>query len=110
MEQRIGKIVRDLVPDKIREDGRIPVVHVLDSAHFGIQIRNKLVEEASELANADTHETIVAELADVVEVVEAIQSALGITPEQINLAKEEKAEQLGTFKKRIFLDSIKSNE
>lgn len=63
------KLVRDLVPDIIREHGAIPKVRVLhDDKEYLSALQKKLIEEVKEYEEDPSLE----ELADVVEVVEAL--------------------------------------
>ncbi len=66
----------------------------------------KLIEEATELSKAETAEHHKEELADVKEVLEAIQVALGISDVEIEEAQISKREERGGFAGRIILDSL----
>ena len=48
-----NKLVRDRVPEVIRGNGGVPAVSVLDDAGFTAALREKLVEEAGELRDAE---------------------------------------------------------
>lgn len=90
------KLVRDRVPEFLHE----PVTHVADEEEFSRRLRDKLVEEANEFRADATKE----ELADVLEVIEAILEAEGWEVPDIVKLKEAKAALKGRFTKRIILD------
>jgi predicted house-cleaning noncanonical NTP pyrophosphatase (MazG superfamily) len=65
------KLVRDLIPDIIRQDGHACAVESLDEDAFRRALRAKLVEEAREAAHAKDDDDLATELADLQEVVDA---------------------------------------
>ena len=73
----MSKLVRDRIPDVIRESGREPEVTHVKGEMLRQALKDKLVEEALELKDA---ENIEEELADVLEVVDAIIDNYGIRP------------------------------
>ena len=74
-----GKLVRDLIPELIRKDGRDPQVRYLSGEALVTALRTKLCEEAQEAAEAGSRKQLVEELADVREVMFALMAAEGIT-------------------------------
>ena len=66
-----GKLVRDRIPEIIRDAGRTPVTRTLDPTAYEQALRDKLLEEADEDAAASGPEPL-EELADVLEVVRAL--------------------------------------
>ncbi len=79
----VSKLVRDRVPDLIRESGEEPVIHVASDAEFRRLLREKLIEEVAEfLVSGDP-----TELADVVEVAEALGWVLGVDLDRVGAAK-----------------------
>lgn len=96
------KLVRDKIPDIIRENGEIPKFHIInDDKEYLEALLDKDVEESTELAQ----DRNLAELADKLEVLYAIAAALGYTPEQVEQARVKKAAERGGFDGRIFLES-----
>jgi predicted house-cleaning noncanonical NTP pyrophosphatase (MazG superfamily) len=95
------KLVRDLIPEHIRAEGRDVSSRVLNDCEFERELLKKLAEEASELAASRSIE----EVADVLEVTWAIASQLGFTQEQVLSAVERKRRESGGFSKRIFLST-----
>ncbi len=68
------KLVRDRIPQIIRDGGGQPLVRVADGEEYRALLRAKLVEEVQEFLASDDPE----ELADVLEVLHALASDLGL--------------------------------
>jgi predicted house-cleaning noncanonical NTP pyrophosphatase (MazG superfamily) len=95
---RKAKLVRDKVPQIIRQRGGEPVVRVADVAEYRGLLREKLVEEVEEfLASDDDPE----ELADVLEVLVALAADLGFDHDYLEKLRAAKALERGGFADRI---------
>ncbi|MCX6756115.1 MAG: nucleoside triphosphate pyrophosphohydrolase [Candidatus Nomurabacteria bacterium] len=98
---KYNKLVRDKIPEML--DGKnIPYEkRIADFKEYKIELIKKLAEEANEF-NADGS---VEELADVLEVIEALRKL----PEYMDVEKvrQEKFEDRGGFEKRIILKGEK---
>ena len=77
-----NKLVRDRIPDIIRADGHIPQCETLDTARYLDALEQKLLEEAAEYRQTPCME----EMADLMEVIEAICKARGFDPVDDNHA------------------------
>lgn len=100
------KLVRDLIPDRIEQDGMVPTIKYLErDTEFEEALCFKLVEEAMELRDADEF-SIPGELCDVYEVLKSLAQLNGYSMESLAAMAAEKAEQVGTFNRRIKLLSI----
>jgi predicted house-cleaning noncanonical NTP pyrophosphatase (MazG superfamily) len=97
-----NKLVRDMIPDLIRQDGHACAVEPLDDATFRCALRDKLVEEAREAAEAPD-EDLAAELADVQEVLDALVEAHGLTPEAVSTMQRQRRAERGGFARRLRL-------
>lgn len=96
----VSKLVRDRIPDVIRESDREPEVTHVKGDDFRQALKDKLVEEAVELRDT---EHIEEELADVLEVVDAIVEAYGIDRVKLEEVKKEKRDRLGGFEEGHYL-------
>ncbi|MFF3691071.1 nucleoside triphosphate pyrophosphohydrolase [Streptomyces sp. NPDC002187] len=67
---RHGKLVRDRIPQIIREDGAEPVTYTAGREEYRGRLRDKLGEEVAEFLEAD-EDSAPEELADVLEVARA---------------------------------------
>lgn len=97
---KYSKLVRDGIPQIIREDGAEPVIYTAGPEEYRSMLRDKLGEEVAEFLAAD-EETAPEELADVLEVVRALAAELGIDAAQLEKIREAKASERGGFADRI---------
>ncbi len=97
------KLVRDQVPAIIAADGHQAVTRVLDQAGYEAALRAKLLEEAHE-AQAAPDGKLASELADVLEVLEALAAAHGMGWEEVVSEASRKRAERGGFDQRIFLE------
>lgn len=95
-----NKLVRDKIPDVIRGKGGNPITHTADEAEYWIKLKEKLSEEISEFLKDENIE----EMADIMEVMEAIILYKNFDPAEIEEVKESKAQERGRFNDRIILD------
>lgn len=87
----------------IEADGRIPVYKCIeDNEEFVQLLKCKLQEEVAEFLESNE----AAELCDVVEVVYALLKAQGMSLEEFERLRLEKASVNGGFDKRILLNDI----
>jgi len=101
-QREYDKLVRDGIPEIIRETGERPVVHVADDAEYADRLADKLDEETAEFRESGELE----ELADVLEVVQAICRHRGVEFEQVQQLREEKASERGGFGDRVVLEAV----
>lgn len=94
------KLVRDNIPEIIAKTGKLARMHIADKKEYEQKLKEKLLEEAAELAEAMNIE----EMADVLEVIHAICDLKGIDKNQIESVRLKKAEDRGAFKQRIILE------
>ena len=96
------KLVRDRIPEIIRENDETPVTHAADGAEFRERLREKLCEEAAEFRESGDSE----ELADVLAVLAAIRDAEGIADAELERLREAKAEERGGFEEGVVLERV----
>ncbi len=104
-----NKLVRDRIPEIIRENGESAVFRKLEGRlEFIEALVTKIFEEAEEVREAsrsgDAAE-IAKEIADVREVLDAVAAEFAIPPREIERIQSERREKRGGFAKRIFLES-----
>ncbi len=96
------KLVRDRIPEIIRQSGRECGVEAMDEEEFRQALRAKLVEEAQEAAVA-TGADLVTELADLYEVVDTLMAVYGIDRETVLKEQQRRQMERGGFSRRIKL-------
>lgn len=101
------KLVRDRVPDDIRRRGETAETKILSRSEFRPALMQKLQEEALEVSSAETKDELVAELADVAEVVRTICREWDINPDEIEQKRQEFLDERGGFHGRTFLIKTK---
>ena len=102
----VPKLVRDGIPDKIRAHGEVPVVRVLTNVELMIATRNKVLEEAKELAEARGRNEIIREAADVLEAFDAFLRTHHLSMCDIRVFQARKCAQVGGYDKGFFLERV----
>jgi len=98
-----NKLIRDKIPEIIERSGRRPIIEVLDDEAYKKHLDIKLSEELQEYLNDGN----INELADLVEVVYAILKYKGIEPDVFEQIRRKKAEERGSFDKRLLLKEVR---
>jgi predicted house-cleaning noncanonical NTP pyrophosphatase (MazG superfamily) len=97
----VGKLVRDNIPQLMRDQGVLPKVRVLhDDKEFMLALREKLKEEVAEFSEVPSIE----ELVDVMEVVQALYNLVKQTGGDIDGARARKRARNGRFARRQYLE------
>ena len=97
-----NKLVRDKIPEKIKNNGEVPYTRVLNDEEFRIELEKKLLEECNEVLKAVSLDDRVEELADVLEVLCAIGALEGKDLDSIISVMKSKREKRGGFSQKIF--------
>jgi|SRR3989338_8874826 len=104
-EFRFDKLVRDGIVDKIVGNGGTANSRTLSPTEMLDAARTKLLEEAREL-NQASQEEIPEELADIQELVNLLCEIAGITPEQLEKLRAQKAQKAGAFSDRTYIETV----
>lgn len=102
MVQEFDKLVRNKIPEVIEENGEIPQTHLVDGEEYSERLIEKLEEEVAEYRESRE----IDELADILEVVHAIRKDRGMTLEELQDKRSQKAEQRGCFDEGIVLEQV----
>ena len=94
------KLVRDKIPDRIRNKGEEARIHIADEKEYWQKLKEKLVEEVAEFCEAESAE----EMADVCEVIDAIFATKRIQKNEVDAARCAKASSHGIFAEKIILE------
>lgn len=98
------KLVRNNVPALIFEiEDRVAKHRRADDAEYILALWDKLLEESKEVATASTKLEMTEEIADLLEVIDAIKVACGIDEDTLQYLKKRKALLSGRFDKRYML-------
>ncbi len=93
---KYNKVIRDKIPQIIKESGNICNVITLSDEKFLVELEKKLVEELTEYQESKD----VEELADILEVIHRISELRGVNLDKV---RQKKTEKRGGFKKNLFL-------
>lgn len=105
MERIYNKLVRDKIPNIIKEKKETPVVKILDDEEYQEALEKKLYEEYQEVIEA-SGEDRVEELADMLEVIRAIAKLENKTLEDVIEVANKKVDKRGGFEEKIFLEKV----
>lgn len=97
-----NKLVRDKIPEIIEADGKTCMTRILSDEEYIASLEAKLNEEVAEY-QADKN---LEEMADVLEVLQAICVARGYSLDELEVMRAKKSYERGGFKKRIFLEYV----
>lgn len=100
------KLVRDRIPEIIESDGKICVWETLSDTDYLRLLEEKLNEELAEYQQSKSLE----ELADLLEVMQAVLKARGWTWEELEQVRAKKAAKRGGFEKKILLKEVLETE
>ena len=106
MKRKIGKLVRDDIPAICKENGQSPETRILDNIEYTSELRRKLKEEVDEYLSSNELE----ELADIIEVIQALAENQGSSLEAIMDIKQTKQDKNGAFRDKVFLISVDDRE
>ena len=97
-----NKLVRDRIPEIIKNAGKIAEYEVLSQADYAKMLETKLDEETAEYHASKN----VEELADILEVLYALAESSGCSADELERLRARKAQERGGFKKRLFLKKV----
>ena len=104
MEKVFNKLVRDNIPDIIKQNGETPVTRILNDDEYKEELYKKLIEEANEVIESKDSNSTLEELADVLEVLKAIAKLNNSDLNDVIKIGDQKRIKRGGFEKRIFLE------
>jgi predicted house-cleaning noncanonical NTP pyrophosphatase (MazG superfamily) len=96
------KLVRDKIAQLIAKKGGRYKTKKLKKKEFETELRKKLLEESRELARAP-RQAITEELADILEVAQAMAAHYKIPWQRVIALQRKKRTQRGGFKEKVFL-------
>ena len=103
-ENEYPKLVRDKIPEIVeRRTGEKVKTRIMEDEEYRKYLLKKVKEETHELANAKDKEHITEELADIMELIDAILEINGLDLETVRKVQKAKSEMRGGFKSRILM-------
>lgn len=98
-----NKLVRDKIVQIMQDHGSKLYWIKLEDKEFIKQLKIKLVEEADEVAHANSKDTILEEIADTLEVLHTLAQACNISQKEIVAFQKKKRDEKGGFEQRVFV-------
>jgi len=97
---KYNKLVRDKIPEYIKNKGGAPIIHIADDKEYWEKLKEKLLEEIKEFSENE----VIEEMADIQEVIDAICDYKNFSKESIRIVRNKKIKERGAFKKKIILE------
>lgn len=107
---RCDKISRDNTLARMAAADIITHYKILTGAELNQALKNKLIEEAHEVVTAENRTELISELADTLEVLEALCQSHNISQAELLAVKNSIKAQRGGFERGVFMEYIEMAE
>lgn len=101
-----NKLVRDHILSIIKADNLAYNAITLNQDELLVEVKNKMIEEATEFKEATTEKEALEELSDILELVHAAVKSLNTTFDELEAVRLEKKEKRGGFDEAIYLIDV----
>ena len=108
MEKTYNKLVRDNIPNIIKNNGEDPITRILTNEEYKQELEKKLYEEYQEVLESSGEDRI-EELADMLEVIKALAKLENKDLDDIINVANQKNSKRGAFNDKIFLEKVITN-
>lgn len=105
MEKTYNKLVRDNIPNIIKNNGEDPITRILTNEEYKQELEKKLYEEYQEVLESSGEDRI-EELADMLEVIKALAKLENKDLDDIINIANQKNNKRGAFNDKIFLEKV----
>lgn len=105
-----NKLGRDKGLESFKKEGITPEYQILAGESLGYALKDKLIEEAHEVGEAESQAQLITELADVLEVIDGLCKAYGINYLDIMQVKQAKYQERGGFEQGLFIESLSMDD
>ena len=105
MVQIYNKLVRDKIPEIIKNNNEKPITRILNDIDYKKELENKLYEEYQEVLEA-TGKDRLEELADMLEIISSLAKLENSTLNNVIEIANEKVLKRGSFEKKIYLERV----
>ena len=103
-------LVRNNRIQQMRDQGIVVNYQILDDKQYICELKRKIVEEANEVAVADTIEELSSEIGDVLEVIDHLIDVYKLDIDNIQKLKTDKQNKIGKFDKRYKTNFVEIDE
>ena len=105
MEKIYNKLVRDNIPEIIKNNGETPITRILNDDDYKKELEIKLNEEYQEVLEARGKDRI-EELADMLEIIKSLAELENSSIDEVIKVSKNKVLKRGGFSKRVFLEKV----
>jgi len=102
MKVEYNKLVRDKIPEIIRESGRTCEFKILGQSEIKDALKEKLIEKADVFSNRPSED----EISDIYELLDTIVEVYDFEPLHIDYLKLQNKESKGSYSEKVFLISV----
>lgn len=106
MEKRYNKLVRDNIPNIIRNKGDEPITRILNDKEYKKELERKLLEEYNEVLSTTNSTERIEELADMLEVIISLARLENKNLNDVIEVANKKSKERGSFSEKIFLEKV----
>ena len=103
MKITYNKLVRDRIPEIIAEQGKQFATAVYDDTSYLNALKQKVIEEANEVARAASDAELIKEIGDLYEVLDALLLASEIAKDDVFSLQEKRRIERGGFEEKLEL-------
>lgn len=103
-------LVRNNRIQQMQDQGIVVNYQILDDEQYICELKRKIVEEANEVAVADTIEELSSEIGDVLEVIDHLIDVYKLDIDNIQKLKADKQKRIGKFDKRYKTNFVEIDE
>lgn len=103
-------LVRNNRIQQMQDQGIVVNYQILDDEQYICELKRKIVEEANEVAVADTIEELSSEIGDVLEVIDHLIDVYELDIDNIQKLKTDKQNRIGKFDKRYKTNFVEIDE
>ena len=103
-------LVRNNRIQQMQDQGIVVNYQILDDKQYICELKRKIVEEANEVAVADTIEELSSEIGDVLEVIDHLIDVYKLDIDNIQKLKTDKQNRIGKFDKRYKTNFVEIDE
>lgn len=101
--------MRDKIVESQLASGARPSYRKLSPEEHAVELVNKIIEEAKEIAGAEKDEAV-HEIADVQQAIDDLKELLDITHTEVSEAQAAKNAKAGAFKQGLYVEHVEVDE
>ena len=103
---KFAKLVRDKALQNLMAEGVLVQHEILPKGQMIKLLREKLLEEATEVAEEESREAIIEEMADLMQVVLTLMHELDINEGEVEQARIKKNRTTGAYEKALYIEKV----